>query len=365
MGNIRRVPFTEMVERVQGEIVRDKAANVASEKKYKGIINDVYIDFAILLPETLLEKTASFTTKEDYSTGTITVSEGDSSVVGSGTSWTQANSDGALFKADDEETVYRVSYGTGMSLTLSDPSSWVDDDVSAGSYRLLFDRYALPSDFSHMAEDDEDDPEVVYYYSGTGRQFLEPRDNGQFEKEFSFIYGTPANYTVKWIDSDPYIYIWPCDDDTRRIFYRYIPQLQPMVEFTTGTASCNMDSTAVTGSGTFWGDFIDTTANDYYFRFDVDGTGQASQWYKITSITNDTALVLDSNYTGEANRSGENYTISMVPKWPPKYDRAIMYTAAYMVDPSNTDAARWEKIAASIIPGWNSVFGKRIYNKRG
>jgi len=367
MSNIRRIPYTELVERLQGELLRDKAANVASEKKYKGAINDVYtVDLPILLPEDYLRKSASIETKADYATGLITVDDGDASIVGdSDCVWTEALTDDGILKADDEEAIYRVTYSSATSLTLSAPAAWVDDDVADGGYRLMFDRYALPTDFMDMPEDDKEDPEVVYYNTGGGRAHIEPVDNGEYERDFSFNHGTPAHYTIKWVSNDPYMYIWPCDTDSRQLYYDYIPQLHPMIEVTAGSATSTLDSTAITGTSTFWGNFIDTTVNDYYFRFDIDGTGQASEWYKIASVTTDEALVLSTAYTGDAARATKPYTISMIPKWPAKYDTAMLYTAAYKMEPNKIDSDRWGAIASTLIPGWKSYFGRRIYGRRG
>lgn len=366
MSNVRRIPYTELVERLQGELLRDTAANVNSEKKYKGVINDVYtVDFPILLPEDFLRKTGNFATKEDYSTGTITTTVAGTTITGASTSWTEANSDGSLLKADDTETVFRVGYSAGTTLSLTAPSTWVDDAVTAGDYRLMFDRYTLASDFDSIVQDDIEDPEVVHYWTGGGRQRLEPQDNGEYERDFSFNRGIPAKYTIKHTDGTYYMHLWPCDDDTRQIFYDYIPTVLPMVEVTAGTATVALDATAVTGTSTFWGNFIDTTVNDYYFRFDIDGEGQASEWYKITSVTTDEALVLSTAYTGDAARTAKEYTISMIPKWPAKYDTAILYTAVYKLEPRKVDADRWAQIASTIIPGWKSYFGRRIHGRTG
>jgi hypothetical protein len=365
MSNIRRIPFSEIFERLQDDLVRNKAQNVASEEKYKGAVNDVYlVEMPMFLPEDLIRKTANLATIADYSTGDITVTAAASAVTGVSTAWTSANSNDALLKADDEETVYRVAYSSATSLTLSSPSTWVDDAVSEGDYRLIFDRFALATDFAKMVEDDIEDPEVVYYYTGTGRAHLDPMDNGEYEKDFSFNYSTPAKYTVKWVDADPYLYIWPADDSTRQLFYSYIPQLLPLKEFTDGTVTITKDATAVTGASTLFGDFIDTTANDYYYRTDGDGTGQASEWYKVKSVTSDTALVLSTaSLTAAAATSA--YTISMVSKYPPKYDQALLYGAALKVDPNNRDAKRWAEIYGTLLPGWKAQWGKRIHGRKG
>jgi hypothetical protein len=353
-----------MFERIQSELVRATAQNTKSENKYKGVLNDIYMDARVVLPEDVLRKTSYVTTVADYSTGTATVAAAGTSITGASTAWASANSNDGLFKADDEETVYRVTYNSATQLDLSSPSAWADDAVSAGDYRLLFDRLALATDFSHMPQDNKDDPEIVYWWNNAGKAFLEPEDNGEYDNGAAFSYSTPGFYTVKWVDSDPYLYIRPCDDSSRVLFYDYIPELQPMMEFTAGTVTITKDATAVTGASTLFGDFIDTTANDYYLRVDADGTGVASEWYKIASVTDDTNLVLSTAHLRGAAATSA-YTISMVPKWPAKYDRAIMYAAAARIDPNNKDVEKWSGVVEGLIPGWNKVFGTRIVGRKG
>ena len=176
MSSLARVPFIEIVERIQSELVRDKAKNASMEKKYKGVVNDVCHELQLILPEDVLRKTGNISTIADYSTGTVTVAAAGSTITGASTAWTSDNSNDSLFKADDEEVAYRVTYTAGTTLTLSQPSTWVDDAVSAGSYKLMFDRFALASDFSHMIEDDAEEPETLFYWTSNGRAYLYPED---------------------------------------------------------------------------------------------------------------------------------------------------------------------------------------------
>ena len=363
MPNQYKIPFTEQFERVMYELVRDKASNTAMEPKYKGAINDVYMADFLTLPEDYLRKTGTFRTIGDYVTGSITVANGGATIVGVATAWTSANSNDGLLKATDTETVFRVAYSGALVLTMGSPATWVDAALTAKGYRIIFDRYALVSDFGHMVIDDIDDPEAVYWWTGGARQHLTPQDNGEFERDFSFAYGTPDKYTVKYIDTDPYMYIWPADDITRSIFYEYIPMITGLTEYTTGTASCTNGATAVTGTSTDWDGYLSTT-EDYYLRFDGDGTGSASVWYKISTYTGDTSITLSSAYNG-ATKSAASYTISKVSKYPAKYDTALIYGAALRVDPSNTDAQRWANIYLSLMPTMKGIDGSRIQGKKG
>ena len=366
MSNVTRIPFSELVERTQGELIRDNAQNTSSEYKYKGAINEVYMtDFMLLLPEDNLRKEATVKSIADYSTGTITVAANGTQITGAATVWTSANSDGGLLKADGEEAVYRVAYNAATTLDLSVPTTWVDDAVSAGTYRLTFDRYALASDFSNMMQDDYEEPEVVYWWTNGSRQFLRPKENGEFEKKAMHLHSTPNEYTVKWVNGVPYIYIFPQDDISRTFHYSYIPMLTPMMEYTTGTATTTADPT-VTGIGTVWNvtSNVDTSTYTYYFRIDADGTGSESTWYPISSITDATSLELTSSYAGVA-RTSTAYTISRASLWPARFDAAMIYGAALRTAPTDKEAVRWKSIYDSLMPAHRSLSNKRIHGQSG
>lgn len=373
MSNVTRLPFTELFERLQSEVIRDVASNPTSEYKYKGVINDTYMtELMLLLPEDYLRTQASIITIADYSTGTVdisaagtTVDEGDTAM-----SLTSAISNDFLFKEDDNDLIARVDYTSGTQLTFQDDLTWPHSAVDEGTYRIVLDRYELASDFSHMCEDNVDKPECVYYPYGGGRAYLKPLDNGEYDRKFSFTHGTPGEYTVKWIKGSPYLYINPPDTTTRRIFYNYIPILAPMTEYTTGYLTTLSADPTVVSSGSIWNvtSNIDTDTYTYYFRRDSDGTGAESVWYKVSSITSATELELTANYAGTALTSGtstDTYTISRISRWPAKFDTIIMYLAALKIDPENKDAARWQGIVNQLIPLHRAVEAKRIHGKRG
>lgn len=370
MSNFARMPFTEIFERIKEELVRDKAGNTAMENKYKGAVQDVYLqDFPILLPEDYLRTSATITTKANYSTGTVTIAADAAGATGASTAWTSALTDDSLFKADDENGIYRVTYSSGTSLLFSLPSTWQDDAVAAGSsYELMFDRFALASDFSHMVEDDKENPEVVHWYNNGGPAWLIPEDNGEYTRDFIFQASTPGFYTVKWVSGAPYLYIRPCDDTGRVIYYDYIPNLTPLAEHAEGTATCTADATAVS-AGTEFQDFLGTAGanlatEDYYFSFDGDGTGQERRWYKISACASDTALTLDSAYLG-TTKTAQPYTISKISKYPAKFDTALMYGAALRIDPNAKDADRWSALYTAAVSGHRGVDGRRIHGQKG
>lgn len=99
------------------------------------------------------ERRAVLITKEPYSTGTVTVTQGSTSVTGSSTAWTTADAFGVNNAAVGHKItlgalgeVYTIStVASATSLTLE--SRYTGDDLSGGSYTVFADEYALASDF--------------------------------------------------------------------------------------------------------------------------------------------------------------------------------------------------------------------------
>ena len=95
-----------------------------------------------------------------------------------------------------------------------------------------------------------------------------------------------------------------------------------MSDYTTGTVAVTNASTTVTGTDTLWASNV--VAGDY-FRVDGNGQADSSIWYKVDSVTNDTALELEVAY-GEATESDLEYTASGSPtQFPSEFHEFILY----------------------------------------
>jgi hypothetical protein len=368
MSNVTRIPFTEIWERAQRELVRDKSTDGETESKYMGFANGFYMtDMMLMLDEKYLRTQAFISTKADYATGTVDISASGTTVDGGDTSpvWTAAVADGFLFKEDSNDLVARVDRTTDTQLTFQNSLTWPHDAVDEGSYRIVLDRYTVASDFSHMAQDNYDDPECVYYPRSTGRAYLTPLEPGEYDTKFAFTHGTPTEYTVKYDAGTPYLYINPPDTTTRRIFYNYIPILTPMTEYTTGTVTTTADPTVEGAGGMLWNSTsnIDTSTYTYYFRVDRDGVGSKSIWYEVSSITDADTLELTGSYAGTAG-AGLAYTISRISRWPARFDTALIYATALGADARNADAKRWEGFLGALIPLHKAVDGSSIRGQK-
>lgn len=101
------------------------------------------------------ERRAVIVTKPAYSTGMVTVTQGATSVTGASTAWTTADAFGnnpatvgdkiTLGSVGDVYVVDAV--GGALALTLA--SRYTGADLSAGSYTIFQDEYAVAADFAH------------------------------------------------------------------------------------------------------------------------------------------------------------------------------------------------------------------------
>lgn len=339
MGINGRRPFMEMVEVAQSELVREAASN--QEDKYKGFINQVYLnELPSLLPEDYIKKEAFITVVNDYTAGTITVGTGTTGAPGVATSWTSANTN-MFLKVNGFNRLNRVTYSADTLLLFQSSLAWVEASGTGLSYTLFQDRYALASDFAYMIADDPEDPNVVSRYINGTHIFLDPLDNETYDSRFNGTVGQIHAYTVKWLSTAPYLFTLFAPDSLDIIRYHYIPQLTTLTEYTTGTITFTTGTAVIAAGAALWTTNVDTSANTYFIRNDADGTGSASKWYQISTVTNDTALSLAAAFGGTSG-AGITYTISQVSKWPVRFDDAILYKAALIADPDNTQSKKWQ-----------------------
>lgn len=349
-----RRPFTEIVEVSQTELVREASSN--SEPKYKGCVNQVYMnDMPSELPERYLRKQGFVNLTAAYSAGTITVASGSTIILGASTSWTSANSD-AYINAAGYNRLYRLTFTNSTVLTLKNSLTWIGASASGVSYTLIQDRYAAPSDFMYMCQDNPEDPNIVSYMVNGYQLYLTPWTNEQFDRNlvptisFSF-----ANYTVKFDAGNPYIHIWPFPLNSDILSFWYMPLVTAMVEYTTGTVTFTTGTAAV-GSSTLWTSL--NTANTYFIRNDADGVGSASVWVQIATVGGDSALSLSSGFTGTSG-TGITYTISEISKWPARFDDYMLYKTCEIIDPDGVQTPKWQGLANQAIGLDKTVESKR------
>ena len=127
----------------------------ASENQAKGAINTALHDLMIGTGEKFpwAEREAILVTQDDYTTGTLSVDKGGTTLTGVSTLW-NTNNDfsvanmrvGGKIVINGGVEVYPISaVASDTSATIS--SAFTQADVSGGSYVYFEDEYALASDF--------------------------------------------------------------------------------------------------------------------------------------------------------------------------------------------------------------------------
>ena len=337
-----RIPFTEIVEQCQVELIRERAP--AEESKYQGTVNRIYSnDLPGILPELFIKKEAFFTLVADDTVGTVTVGTGTSNIIGVGTSWTSSQTD-SLLKVNGFDVIYRVTFAASTSLTFNDSLTWIGSSGTGNTYTLFKDRYQLPSDFSHLIADDSCDPHVVYRWVGGKKIFMDLLSEEEFERNDAVNIGTPYAYYVKWIKEIPYLYITLSADSAEIVGYSYIPQLTTLSEYTTGTITFTTGTAVILATGTVaWTSTVSTGTNTYYIRNDTDGSGSGSKWTKINTVVSNTQLTLSSAWAYTSG-TGQTYTISEISKWPSRFDDAMIYRTCAIIDPDNVNIQKWNNL---------------------
>lgn len=122
----------------------------ATDPDIDGILNDTHRDFASTYQWSERKRETVLATVAPYSTGTVALTNGSSTVQGTGTAWTSAMA-GRQIKVAAELTWFWISaVDVGLQrLTLADGSltavTWVGASASAQTYRIFQDQYELPA----------------------------------------------------------------------------------------------------------------------------------------------------------------------------------------------------------------------------
>jgi hypothetical protein len=355
-----RIPYTELVETCQNEMVREAASN--QENKFKGYINQTYQNvLPAVLPDTYIKKEAFITLVAEYTTGTVTVGTGTPGIQGVLTTFTSAYNN-AMLKVDGYNRAQRVTYSADTLMQFQNSLTWIEDSGTGLSYSMFQDRYALPSDFAYMLTDNPEDPNVVSRQINGAAVFLQPHENEEFDRNFNAVVGDLWAYTVKWISELPYLFVLSAPESADILSLLYIPQLTTLTEYTTGTVTFNTTTAAVFTGGALLTGNVNTALNSYYIRNDADGTGSSSKWVKIQTVVNGTALTLASGWSYTSG-AGITYTISEISKWPARFDDAMLYKAAMIADPDNVQYQKWVALYGEAVNLDKTVEAKRLTSR--
>jgi len=135
--------------------VRVTTGVTATENQSKRMINialqDMHLGFDYRVP--WAERNAVLVTQPEYNTGTLSVSQGGTTLTGSSTAWNTNNAFsranmrvGGKIQINGGTEVYEISaVASDTSATIS--SMFTQSDVSGGTYLYYEDEYSLASDF--------------------------------------------------------------------------------------------------------------------------------------------------------------------------------------------------------------------------
>lgn len=146
--------FSDLYTDLQNR-VRVQTGVTATENQAKRYINiglhDMHLGFGEKYP--WCERNATLVTQPKYTTGTLSVNQGSTTLTGSGTAWNTAGDYGpnnmrvggkiVIGGGTDIYTISAVSSDTSATLD----TAFISSDVSAESYVYFEDEYALASDF--------------------------------------------------------------------------------------------------------------------------------------------------------------------------------------------------------------------------
>ena len=114
-------------------------------------IHDIHVGRTEKFP--WCERRATLITQPEYTTGTVAISKGSTSLVGTSTAWATANDFsannmrvGGKIVIDGKEEVYEIT-AVGSDTTATLGSSFIETTVTAATYVYFEDEYALASDF--------------------------------------------------------------------------------------------------------------------------------------------------------------------------------------------------------------------------
>jgi len=162
-----------------------------------------------------MQKSGTLATVDAYNTGTVSVTNGSTSITGSGTTWTSSMT-GRKIAIDNSTVEYTFTYVSATSGTLD--RNYEGSTDSGLSHIIYQDVYALASDFNKMLVLRDATNNVVM-----GEWTIE-----QIEEFYSAAgaAGTPTRYALFGEDSSgyPQVRLYPAPGDVISYAYQYLKQ---------------------------------------------------------------------------------------------------------------------------------------------
>lgn len=183
--------YTDLTNRIRAQTGSSGPQDVM--KRYiNSALQDIHVGAKERMP--WVERQSVLITHPSYSTGTVSISQGSTTLTGSGTAWNTANvfgqtnarAYGKLVLNGGLEVYEVASVGGDTSITLA--SRFTQDDLSGADYVYFEDEYDLASDFLRV---------VDFRFFDTARQFrMLPRNDFRSAYVRSATAGKPVSCTI-------------------------------------------------------------------------------------------------------------------------------------------------------------------------
>lgn len=142
--------YTDLLNRVR--VDTSQTVSVAHAKRWINIaLRDIHVGYAEKLP--WAERSAVLTTHPEYTTGTVDVTIGSTSITGTTTAWNTANDYGqnnmrvgGKIVIDGGVDIYEITAVGGDTAATISPQ-WIGDTDTDLTYKYFEDEYDLDSDF--------------------------------------------------------------------------------------------------------------------------------------------------------------------------------------------------------------------------
>ncbi len=268
----------------------------------------------------------------DHTAGTITLTNGSTTVTGDANANFDTGWYGRWLRADTtgDQTphpIFRVNSATELVLV----NPWQGTTTAGLSYTIKQFGYNLPANFGSYLSDGWETDRQIKLMEGS-------LDNFYFHINRYWQDNQPQYFYVQkpLAGSRPDILIWPTAQTTTSVTYPYLRNMKyPYFYWDLGDASTVNGDATVTGVSTNWQKVVDVNIKYNFFEIFDPGSGLYIDFgnpytYKVSSITSDTELELTTNWS-QVTLSNKSYIISdqvLVPDYMIPTLREMIYLVA-------------------------------------
>lgn len=326
MSNIRAIPFTEIVERIE-DLGR---VGTETKKRTRAVVNEIYtIDIPNDYDHHWLKSSSGIACIAEYDTGTTKINTQSTAVMFGSGAVIDSSFTGRKIKFDDNPDVYDFTFSKANSGTISPPLSGVVN-LSCASYTIFKNIYSLPADFDRFPVNGG----LLFYSAGQPQPLAPILDDDYYSQVNASPTDVPTNCRFVGYDTagQLQVEILPPPASPYLLINEYIKALSPMIESTMGTIVVSSNQTTVSGTSTY---FTQMNSGDY-IRADNFGKGGDSTWYRIAVVNNASTITLSSNFRIDSNYTG-SYTISKAPLMPYRMQPALIWGSLMKLLPDQKD----------------------------